>query len=147
MKGEAGNHGFFCLGDVLVKDKVTDAVIYWHGADGVDRLEDMGMMAYDSGYSYLGKSVGKGSLTDAGVGLKLYSPMEHHHDMGIGIFTVEIPDFIEQFIFCGLGNAWFIVDSAPVLYREGSGIEQSHADTVFLDKDRRHLFLVVTAIA
>ena len=99
MEGEAGDHGFFCLGDVLVKDKVTDAVIYWHGADGVDRLEDMGMMTDYSGYSCLGKSVGKGTLTDAGVGLKLYSPMEHYHDMGIGILMIEIIDFIEKFFF------------------------------------------------
>ena len=30
MEGEASYHRFLCLGDVLVKDEVTDAIIYWH---------------------------------------------------------------------------------------------------------------------
>ena len=99
MEGETGNHGFFCFGDVLVEDKVTDAVIYRHGADGVNRLEDMWMMPYDGGYSCFGKFIGEGSLTNAGVWLKLHSPMKHNYDMSVRMLMMEIIDFIEKFCF------------------------------------------------
>ena len=78
MEGEAGYHRFFCLGDFLVEDKVTNAVIDWHLTYGVYWLEDVGMMPDDGRYSCLGKSVGKSALTDAWIGLKLHTPMQDH---------------------------------------------------------------------
>jgi hypothetical protein len=147
MKGEAGDHGFSRLRVLLVKDEVADAVIYWHFPDSIDRLENVRMMTYDGSYTSLGKTVGKGSLTDAWIGLKFYSPMQHHHDVGIGMFTAKMADFIEQFILRGLSYSRLVVNSTPVLYRESGGIEQSHAYTILLNKDRRHLFLEVAAIA
>ena len=95
MKGEAGDHGFSRFRVLLVEDEVADAVIYWHFPDSIDRLENVRMMTYDGRYTSLGKSVGKCSLTDGGVRLKLYSPMEHYYDMGVGALTAEITDFIE----------------------------------------------------
>ena len=146
MKGEAGDHGFSRLRVLLVKDEVADAVIYWHLPDSVNRLKDMRMMPYDGRDTDFGQAMGKGSLTDAWIGLKLNSPMQHHHDVAIGVLTAEIADFIEQFILGGLGNSRLVVDSTPVLYRESGGIEQSHANTIFLNKDRRHLLFEVFAI-
>ena len=75
MEGEAGYHGFLCFWDFLVKDEVTDAVIYRHLSYGVYWLEDVGVMPDDGCYSCLGKFVGKGTLTNAGIGLKLHTPM------------------------------------------------------------------------
>ena len=60
--------------------------------------------------------MGKGTLANAGVGLKLHTPMQDYDDVRVGIIMVEIPDFIEQFILSRLGNARFVVDTAPVLY-------------------------------
>ena len=116
MEGDAGYHGFLCLGDFLVEDEVTDAVIDWHFVYGVYWLEDVGMMPDDGCYSCLGKSVGKGTLSNAGVGLKLYSPMHDDNDMRVGVLVMEIPDFIEQFILGWLCEARFVVNTAPVLY-------------------------------
>ena len=147
MKGEAGDHGFSRLRVLLVKDEVADAVIYWHLPDSVNRLKDMRMMTYDGRDTDFGQAMGKGSLTDAWIGLKLNSPMQHHHDVSIGVLTAEIADFIEQFILRGLGYSRLVINSTPVLYRESGGIEQSHAYTILLNKDRRHLFLEVFAIA
>ena len=45
MESEVGYHGFLCLGDFLVEDKVADAIIDWHFTYGVCWLEDVGMMA------------------------------------------------------------------------------------------------------
>ena len=47
MKSEAGDHGFSRLRVLLVKDEVSDTVIYRHPANGVNRLKDMRMMPYD----------------------------------------------------------------------------------------------------
>ena len=116
MESETRNHRYPCLGDFLVEDKVTDAVIDWHLTYGVYWLEDVGMMPDDGRYSCLGKSVGKSALTDAWIGLKLHTPMQDYDDVRVGIIMVEIPDFIEQFILSRLGNARFVVDTAPVLY-------------------------------
>ena len=73
------------------------------------------MMPDDSCYTCLGKSVGKGTLTNAGVGLELHAPMQYYHDVCVGVLVLKIPDFIEQFLLCRLRYAGLIVNTAPVL--------------------------------
>ena len=66
---------------------------------------------------------------------------------GSGWLARLASDFIEQFFLGRLGNSRLVVYSAPILYRESGGVEQSHANTIFLNKDRRHLLFEVFAIA